>query len=251
MASFGGQLLSDVTPARSGYFLTPFILNKMDNTPIKSGTAGVVATGAINFFVKAALSIIALAYFVRILPLKPVIVNTLLVGISLLIAGGLGLLMLILGKRIPRLVERLKKLPVLGKAVGRIVEALNHLQEEGKKVRGSLTQIALLILLSVVVNATALYLVSSALWRGSPSLLDFILIVPLASALMYVPITIAGLGVQEGGYVTLLTLLGAPFEEAIAFTLIVRLLFTGTDIIGLQPLLRVGLKVLLESKRPI
>lgn len=251
MASFGGQLLSDVTPARSGYFLTPFILNEMDNTPIKSGMAGVVATGAINFFVKAALSIIALAYFVRTLPLKPVIVNTLLVGISLLIAGGLGLLMLIWGRRIPRLVERLKKLPVLGKAMGRIVEALNHLQEEGKKVRGSLTQIALLILLSVVVNATALYFVSSAIWRGSPSLLDFILIVPLASTLMYVPITIAGLGVQEGGYVILLTLLGTPLEEAIAFTLIVRLLFTGTDIIGLQPLLKVGLKAPLKSKRPV
>jgi len=88
MASFGGQLLSDVTPARSGYFLTPFILNKMDNTPIESSMAGVVATGAINFFVKAALSLLALAYFVRILPLKPIIMNALLVGISLLYLGG-------------------------------------------------------------------------------------------------------------------------------------------------------------------
>jgi len=33
LASFGGQLLSDVTPARSGYFLTPFLLKKLDGTP--------------------------------------------------------------------------------------------------------------------------------------------------------------------------------------------------------------------------
>jgi len=53
LASFGGQLLSDITPARSGYFLTSFILNKMDGTPNKSGMACVVTAGAMNFFVKA------------------------------------------------------------------------------------------------------------------------------------------------------------------------------------------------------
>ncbi|HIE18260.1 TPA: hypothetical protein EYP75_00895, partial [Candidatus Bathyarchaeota archaeon] len=83
LASFSGQLLSDITPARSGYFLTSFILNKMDGTPNKSGMASVVITDAMNFFVKAALSLIALAYFVRVLPLSPVIVNALLAGISL------------------------------------------------------------------------------------------------------------------------------------------------------------------------
>lgn len=238
MTSFGGQLLSDVTPARSGYFLTPFILNKMDTTPIESGMAGVVATGAVNFFVKAALSLIALAYFVRFLPLNPEIINALLIGISLLIAGGLGLLMFIWGERLPRLVERLTKLPVLGRAMGRVIEALNYLQEEGRKVKGSLAHITLLILLSMVANATALYLISTTLWYGSPSLVDFLFIVPLVSALMYIPITIAGLGVQEAGYVFFLKLLGMPLQEAITFALIARLLFTGTDLIGLPSLLK-------------
>ena len=242
MASFAGQLLSNVTPARSGYFLTPFILNKMDGTPIESGTAAVVGTGAVNFFVKAVLSLLALAYFIRILPLSPEIINALLAGISLLIVGGIGLTALVWGKSLLRLVERLKELPILGRIMSRVVKALNHLQEEGEKVRGSLPQLALLILLSVVANAIALYLISAALWYSLPTLLDFILIVPLVSSLMYVPVTIAGLGVQEVGYVVLLTLMGVPLEEAIAFALIARLLFTGTDLIGLPPLLRLGLK---------
>ena len=241
MASFGGQLLSDVTPARSGYFLTPFILNKLDDTPIKSGMAGVVVTGAANFFVKATLSLVALAYFTRLLPLDPMIVNALLVGISLLIAGGLGLSMLMWWRRLPRLVERLGKLPALGRAMSKIVEMLDRLQEE-REVGGSFAHVTLLMLLSVVANATALYFISTALWSGSPSLLDFVFMASLAGALMYVPITIAGLGLQEGGYVALATLLGMPLREAVAFALIARLLFTGTDIIGLQPLLKIGVK---------
>jgi hypothetical protein len=67
-----------------------------------------------------------------------------------------------------------------------------------------------------------------------------------ASALTYVPITIAGLGVQETGYVILLSLLlGLPISvvdpRLLAFALITRALFTGTDIIGLSPLIKVGI----------
>ena len=242
LASFGGQLLSDVTPARSGYFLTPFILNKMDGTPNKSGMTCVVITGAMNFLVKAALSLIALAYFVRVLPLNPTIVNGLLAGISLLVAGGIGLLILLWGKRLPEIFDNLKKLPVFGEALGRIVDALNNLQEEAKKANGSLGLVAFLVLLSIVANSTALYFISESFRSGSPTLLDFMLITPLVSAFNFVPVTIAGLGIQETSYVILLILLGMPLEKAVAFTLINRLLFIATDMIGIIPLIKIGFK---------
>jgi uncharacterized protein (TIRG00374 family) len=248
MTSFAGQLLSDVTPARSGYFLTPFILNKMDGTPVESGMASVVATGVANFFVKAVLSLIALLYFISFLPLDPTILSALLVSISLVIAGGLGLSLLIWGRHLPKPVEKLARIPLLGGIVSKVVKVLNKLQEEGRKVRRSFMQITLLTLLSVVANAAALYTISISLWHTSPSFHNFILMVSLASVLIYIPITIAGLGVQEGCYVMFLTLLGMPLEEAIAFALIVRVLFTGTDIIGLQPLLKVGIKTTLKEK---
>jgi len=62
----------------------------------------VVITGAMNFLVKATLSLIALAYFVRVLPLDPTIANGLLAGISLLVAGGIGLLILLWGETLTR-----------------------------------------------------------------------------------------------------------------------------------------------------
>lgn len=40
MASFAGQLLSDITPVRSGYFLTPLFLNNLADVPVEQGTTG-------------------------------------------------------------------------------------------------------------------------------------------------------------------------------------------------------------------
>jgi uncharacterized membrane protein YbhN (UPF0104 family) len=94
----------------------------------------------------------------------------------------------------------------------------------------------------VVANALALQFISDGLGFGSPSLIEFVFIATLVSSLMYVPFTIAGLGIQETGYVLLLTLLGMPFETAVAFALLTRALFTGTDIIGLPVLIKIGFK---------
>ena len=240
MASFGGQLLGDITPARSGYFLTPLILNKIDNTSVESSMTGVAATGAANFFAKATISSVALAYFVKYFPLNPTIANALILGVLLLIAGGLGLSIFIWGKHLNRRFERLVKMPLIGRAVRRL-ELLNKIRMEGQKVKGCIPYMTILIILSMVTNAIALYFISTAL-EHSISLLNLIFIVSIVSALMYVPITIAGLGVQETGYVVFLTLLGMPLVKATAFALIARFLFTGTDIIGLQPLLRMRFK---------
>jgi uncharacterized membrane protein YbhN (UPF0104 family) len=56
---------------------------------------------------------------------------------------------------------------------------------------------------------------------------------PLTAVFMYVPITFAGLGLQEAAYVFLLTNIGAPLEIALPFALLVRLLAVSTDLIGL------------------
>jgi hypothetical protein len=68
----------------------------------------------------------------------------------------------------------------------------------------------------------------------------------VASALTYIALTIAGLGVQEAGYVLLHILLALPLStinpRLVAFALITRALFTGTDIISFSSLLKVGSK---------
>jgi uncharacterized protein (TIRG00374 family) len=247
MASFAGQLLSDVTPVRSGYFMTPVFLKQLANVPVESGMAGVLATGGVNSLVKVVLSLAGLAYFTSRLSLPAEVTSALYVGVIVLIVAGTFLILLMRERRFSRLVAKVEKIPLIGKKFREFTEMFNNVQTEGRKIRLSLIIVAILILLSVLANAAGLYLVFHGVWYPSLSLLDFFFMACFASVLTYIPITIAGLGVQEAGYVLMLHLLhGLPLSPVnpsfVAFALITRVLFTGTDIIGIGPLLKVGLK---------
>jgi uncharacterized protein (TIRG00374 family) len=247
MASFAGQLLSDVTPVRSGYFLTPVFLNQLASIPVEQGMTGVLATGGINSFVKVAICLVGLGYFTSRLSLPAEVTNSLLVGIIVLLVAGIFLMLLMWDKRFSKFVAKLERIPLIGKRLSKVTEVFSNVQKEGRKIRYSLIFVAALLLLSILANATALYFIFNGIWYPSLYLLDFFFIAAFASVLTYIPITIAGLGVQEAGYVLLLhVLLGLPLTSInpnlVAFALITRALFTGTDIIGVSPLLKVGLK---------
>ena len=247
MASFAGQLLSDVTPVRSGYFLTPVFLNQLASIPVEKGMTGVLATGGINSLVKVIVCLVGLGYFTSFLPLPPEVTNSLLVGIIVLLIAGVFFMLIMWDKRFSKMVVKLEKIPLIGKRLGKFTEMFNNVQNEGRKIRYSLIFVAAFILLSILANATALYFIFHGIWSPSLHLIDFFFIAAFASVLTYIPITIAGLGVQEAGYVLLLQLLlGLPLStinpHLVAFALITRALFTGTDIIGITPLLKAGTK---------
>lgn len=246
MASFAGQLLSDVTPVRSGYFMTPVFLNHLAGVPLDQGMIGVLATGGVNALVKAVICLLGLVYFIGFLPLQAAVINSLLFGVVVLLAAGTVLLFLMWDNRISKIVASLERIPILGSKLHSLTDVFIRVQREGQKIKCSLMIVAVLILVSLIVNATALYFIFNGVWHNSLSILDFFIIASFASTLTYVPITIAGLGVQEAGYVLLLQiLLGIPFTNVdprlLAFALITRALYTGTDIIGIVPLLKVGL----------
>jgi uncharacterized membrane protein YbhN (UPF0104 family) len=247
MASYGGQLLSDVTPARSGYFITPILVNQLAGIPVDQGMAAVLATGVVNAFVKAVICLVGLGYFVSFLPLPAAILDSVIVGIVVLLVAGTFLLLLMYVKRLSKLVAKIEKLPMIGKSLHGFTQMFTNVQKEGVKIKRSLIVVTLLVLTSLLLNAVALFLVFNGLWQTSLTILDFFLVASFASVLTYVPITIAGLGVQEAGYVVLLSLLlGLPATTVdprlLAFAFIARILFTGTDIIAIGPLLRVGFK---------
>jgi uncharacterized membrane protein YbhN (UPF0104 family) len=247
MASFAGQLLSDVTPVRSGYFLTPVFLNQLASIPVEQGMTGVLATGGINSLVKVAVCLVGLGYFASYLPLPAEITNALVVGVVVLLIAGTLLLLLMWDKRLSKLIAKFERIPLIGERLSKITEIFGNVQKEGRKIRYSLIFVAALILLSILANATALYFIFNGIWYPSLHLIDFFFIAAFASVLTYIPITIAGLGVQEAGYVLLLhVLLGLPLSainpNLVAFALITRALFTGTDMIGISPLLKAGLK---------
>jgi uncharacterized membrane protein YbhN (UPF0104 family) len=115
LANFGGQLLSDVTPAKSGYFATPVLLNQLKAVPIEKGLMSVMAVGAGNFFVKAIVSTTALVYFIYRIPadvMNPTITNALIVGIAILVVCGVGLAVLVWTNYLSGLLGKLCRLPL-------------------------------------------------------------------------------------------------------------------------------------------
>ncbi len=245
LANFGGQLLSDVTPAKSGYFATPLLLNQLEAVPIEKGLMSVMAVGAGNFFVKAIVSSLALLYFLYRIPatiMDSTITNALIVGIVILLVCGVGLTVLVWTNYFSGLLQKLGRMPLIGQLIKKLEEVRIMFAKDKVAMRRSLKVIVASVLGSVVFSGISLFLLAQAIGMTEPTLVDFLFMGPLTAAFMYVPITFAGLGLQEAAYVFLLSGISAqpalilPF--AVTFALLVRLIAVTTDLVGLPPLLK-------------
>lgn len=245
LANFGGQLLSDVTPAKSGYFATPLLLNQIRAVPIEKGLMSVMAVGAGNFFVKAIVSSLALLYFLYRIPAAVMdftITNALILGIVILLVCGVVLTVLVWTNYLSGLLQKLCLIPLIGKVIRKLEEIRTMFSRDQAAMRRSLPVIVASVLGSVIFSGISLYLLANAIGMTEPTLVDYLFMGPLTAAFMYVPITFAGLGLQEAAYVFLLTGISSeptvilPF--AVTFALLVRLIAVTTDLIGLPPVLK-------------
>lgn len=245
LANFGGQLLSDVTPAKSGYFATPVLLNQLKAVPLEKGLMSVMAVGAGNFFVKAIFSSLALLYFLYRIPatvMDSTITNALVVGIIILLICGVGLTVLVWTNYFSGFLQRLSKLPLIGRAIKKLEEIRTLFSSDKAAMRKSIKVIVASVLGSVLFSGISLFILAQAIGMTEPTLIDFMFMGPLTAAFMYVPITFAGLGLQEAAYVFLLTGISAQPEIilpfAVTFSLLIRLIAVTTDLVGLPPLLK-------------
>jgi uncharacterized membrane protein YbhN (UPF0104 family) len=245
LANFGGQLLSDITPAKSGYFATPVLLNQLEAVPIEKGLMSVMAVGAGNFFVKASFSTIALLYFLTRIPTNVIdasMTNALIAGILVLLACGIGLTVLVWTNYFSGLLLKLGKVPLVGIVIRKLQEVRSMFTKDKAALRSSLKVTALSVLASIVFSGISLFLLAQALGMTEPTFLDLLFMGPLTAAFMYVPITFAGLGLQEAAYAFLLTGISTQptmiLPYAITFALLARLIAVTTDLVGLMPVLK-------------
>jgi uncharacterized membrane protein YbhN (UPF0104 family) len=238
LANFGGQLLSDVTPAKSGYFATPVLLNQLEAVSLEKGLMSVMSVGAVNFFIKAAVSAIALLYFINRITVDPVMTNAMLFGITLLIAGGIGLTLLVWTNHFSNLLQKLSKLPLIGNLIAKLCEMREMFYKNKTNLQKSVKVIITSVLASIVFSGISLFILGLSMGLTQPTFQDLLLMGPLTAVFMYVPVTFAGLGLQETAYVFLLTNIGAPIEIALPFALLIRVLAVTTDLIGLPPLIK-------------
>ena len=206
----GGVLYSDFTPGRIGDF-TRAILVK-EKLGIHKGTVSVFIDRYIDIIVLTGLGIAALVVyssrFASILPLFALIV-------LVVIFAGVTVLFL----QNSWIFSVMQKIPFFN-----IPEFASHLQnaflefKNGKKV---IAEGIILTLLAWVTHALRIILITMGLGYTLP-LPDLFLILPLISALSLIPVTIAGLGLVEGGLMAVIAGYGVPLSAALSIAIIDR-----------------------------
>jgi len=231
LSHMGGMMVGDITPGRSGYFLTPPILKKNAGTPITDGMACIFAPQGIEFVLKVAGAIAAIFYISTLAGIsKDLLTSAWLGAIILLIVG---VLMLVISWRDETVsLKFVRKLPFFN----RFTENIAFFKERSIQIKESLNAILLLTVLGWIFAALQWFYLGKALGIEL-SFFVFFLLHPLLSMLTFVPLSPAGLGVLEGGAILVFSLFSVTPETAMAFSVLVRVNILLVDLIGLKPVL--------------
>lgn len=242
MVSIAGQLISDLTPARTGYFITPIMLGGELGVNFEDGMAAIVFTGAVQAFASVIMGGLAIVYFSRFIGSGLELIALLVLGLVPVGLMGLALLSVIHHGWLARLVSYVSSFPYVKPRVHQVKAAIAAFQRSGRRATGAALQVALFLLLAQVLNSLALYLLSLSVGITKLSVLDFVMTYAIAGFSMYAFVTIAGLGVQESMYAVLLGLLKVALDKATAVAMLARFFFTATDFIGIPLLARIGVR---------
>ena len=248
LAQYAGMLTSDVTPGRSGYILTPVYLRDQ-NVPTSKSLSSILGIQTIEFLVKVVGGIGAVIFLIEIVPAQNWSLFGTFAGINLgILVAGLGIALMLTGaillaaftwsQRAISLFDRIANSKYLKRFTGGLMEKLDEYKESSHKTRRTIPEITLITMACWILKGFEWYFLGYALGITQIPWIGYFLIHPLVTALAFVPITPAGIGVQEFGIVGIFTLLGVPIASATAFALLSRGLLIFEDLAGLPQIVK-------------
>ena len=261
LAQYAGMLTSDVTPGRSGYILTPVYLRDQ-NVPTSKGLSTVLGIQTIEFLAKVIGGVGAVIYLVTYVPpntwnlLFPQTVAGINVGlivaglgIGLMLTGAIVLALFTWSQRAISLFDRIANSRFLKRFTGGLMGKLEEYKESSNSTRRAIPEIAGLTMMCWILKGFEWYFLGLALGITNVPWIAFFLIHPLVTALAFVPITPAGVGVQEFGIIGILGLLGVAVVPAGAFALLARGLLIFEDLAGIPQIVK-STSLIFSRKKP-
>jgi len=261
LAQYAGMLTSDVTPGRAGYIFTPLYL-KDQNVPAPKALSTILGIQTIEFLIKVAGGIGAVIYLVKYVPttiwndMFPQTIAGINAGILL---AGLGIGLMLLGatvlalftwsKKALNIFTKIANTRLLKRFTGGLIGKLEEFKESAHNTQNAIPEIIAITLACWILKGIEWWLLGIALGIGNVPWIAYFLIHPLVTALAFVPLTPAGIGVQEFGIVGILGLLGIPLATAGAFALIARGLLIIEDLIGLPQIVKSTSLLLTKNKK--
>lgn len=222
LSHMSGMLLSDVTPGRSGYLYVGFALTKK-GVPLPRGLAAIMSTYIYDLLFKISLALVAVYYlYATITGLPIAYIVYLIVIILLLVIAGYYLIMYP-GPVLQEFCEKNKYL-----------QYILDLGEQSRAIQKISPYIISISFLGWVLRGLEWFFIAKAMGSVAIGIVDALLLNPLLTILSLIPVTPAGLGIQEAGIVGILVLMGISLTSATAFAFLTRFIEIIIDLIGLK-----------------
>ena len=231
LAQYAGMLTSDVTPGRSGYFLTHVYLRDQ-GVPTAVSLSGILGIQTIEFLTKVFGGVLALIFLVETANLTSGLLVVASLGIGLMLVGAILLAAMSWSQRVISLFNRVVSSRFLARFTVGLMGKLEEYKESARKTRKAIPEIALVTIMCWILKGFEWYFLGLALGITQIGWLGFFLLHPMVTALGFVPLTPSGIGFQEGAIVGVFVLLGLSTPQALAFALLSRVLLIVEDLIG-------------------
>jgi len=265
LAQYAGMLTSDVTPGRSGYILTPVYLRDQ-NVPTSKSLSSILGIQTIEFLVKVIGGIGAVIFLVEVVPAQNWTIFPPLAGInSGILIAALGIALMLTGaillaaftwsQRAISVFDRIANSRFLKRFTGGLMGRLEEYKESSHSTRRAIPEICVLTVACWILKGFEWYFLGLALGITQIPWIGYFLIHPLVTALAFVPITPAGIGVQEFGIVGIFTLLfPAPISLEMkatigAFAILARGLLIFEDLAGVPQIVK-STSLIFSRKKP-
>ena len=142
------MLTSDVTPGRSGYFLTPVYLRDQD-VPASVSLSGILGIQTVEFLFKVFGGVLALVFLietVNLLAVNQTLFILSAVGVVLMLVGAVLLAALSWSQRVINLFNRIANSRFLSRFTGGLVGRIEEYKQSAQRTRKAIPEIALLTL---------------------------------------------------------------------------------------------------------
>jgi uncharacterized protein (TIRG00374 family) len=235
-ANLGGMILADMTPGRAGYFVTPLIINKNCPEIGKGQSLNVMFFGQIfDFLLRAALLAMAMLTIFVALSVTPNMFIYGLLSLGLVAALALGFAILAFNKIPGFLMPVIKRIGFVDRLYTRYSKYADSAGYSPKKAGVAF----LITIIGWLLTATRWITVGYALGINIP-IEWYLFLFPALTAVSFIPVSIAGLGIVEGGFALVFFVLGHGTEQGVGFALIDRAVALVGDLFGLPYATKVG-----------
>ena len=230
LSHMSGMLLSDFTPGRSGYLYVALALNKK-GIHLPTGFAAITSTYIYDLLFKITIAIVAVFYLYSNITGLPTGYILYFVVILLLVVIAGYILIMYPGQVLQDLCQKNKYL-----------QYILDMGEQSRSIQKISPYIIFISFLGWILRGLEWFFVALAIGGIFISLLEMLLLNPLLTILSLIPITPAGLGIQEAGIVGLLSLMGVSLAAATAFAFLTRFIEILIDLIGLKSFFSLDVK---------